>query len=190
MNPPIDFIREKYIKPNNLTQDILCEALKIGKKTMSELYQHKRRFNIQTAQIFAKFFNIKPEFILIKQIEYDLWIDNVNYDDIKPFKQIELQRVKMANTKWILAIINNSISDVLMHYDIKDLENIFKLSKIQKKYHYAIITIFKEVEYNDIIKYCELNNIKKSHIQNLYNFYKTSYNAKKINQYEWLFQDV
>ena len=55
MIAPIDFIKEKYIQPNNLTQDMLCDALGIGKKTISELYQYKRSFTIHTAKKFAKF---------------------------------------------------------------------------------------------------------------------------------------
>ena len=41
MIAPIDFIKEKYIEPNKITQDKLCEILQIGKKTISELYQKK-----------------------------------------------------------------------------------------------------------------------------------------------------
>ena len=37
MISPIDFIKEKYIEPNKITQDILCRELQIGKKTISEL---------------------------------------------------------------------------------------------------------------------------------------------------------
>ena len=32
MIAPIDFIKEKYIEPNKITQDKLCEILQIGKK--------------------------------------------------------------------------------------------------------------------------------------------------------------
>lgn len=32
MIAPIDFIREKYIEPNKITQDKLCKSLDIGKK--------------------------------------------------------------------------------------------------------------------------------------------------------------
>ncbi|WP_113871478.1 helix-turn-helix domain-containing protein [Arcobacter sp. CECT 9188] len=56
MLAPIDFIKEKYIEPNKITQDKLCEVLQIGKKTISELYQKKRAFTIHTAKKFAKFF--------------------------------------------------------------------------------------------------------------------------------------
>jgi len=50
MIAPIDFIKEKYIEPNKITQDKLCEILQIGKKTISELYQKKRGFTIHTAK--------------------------------------------------------------------------------------------------------------------------------------------
>lgn len=189
MIAPIDFIKEKYIKPNNITQDMLCDSLKIGKKTISEIYQHKRSFTIHTAKKFAQFFGLKSEFILMKQIEYDLSLDKKDYDFIKPFKIITLENNKLNIAKWILSTINNSISDKQMHYSIQDLHSIFE-TEIEKKYHYAIISIFKEVIYEDVIKYCELHNIKKSNIKKLYEFYKTSFNAKKVKQYEWLFKEL
>jgi len=186
MIAPIDFIKEKYIIPNNITQDMLCSSLKIGKKTISELYQHKRSFTIHTAKKFAQFFSIKVEFILMKQMEYDLSLDKEEYEFIKPFELISLEDKKINTAKWILSTINNSISDKQMHYSIEDLNTIFITPSIEQKYHYAITTIFKEVMYEDVVKYCELNNIKRLNIKKLYEFYKSSFNAKEIKEYEWL----
>jgi len=190
MIAPIDFIKEKYIEPNSITQDMLCSSLKIGKKTISELYQHKRSFTIYTAKKFAQFFGLKAEFILMKQIEYDLALDKETYEFIKPFTIIKLEDKKINSAKWILATINNSISNKQMHYSVEDLNNIFNIPSIEQKYHYAITTIFKEVMYEDVLKYCELNSIKKSNIKKLYEFYKTSFNTKEINQYEWLLEEL
>ena len=190
MIAPIDFIKEKYIIPNNITQDMLCESLDIGKKTISELYQHKRGFTLHTAKKFAQFFDLKPEFIMMKQIEYDLAKDKEDYSNIKPFVELQQETEIQNNSKWILASINNSISDEKNHYTIEDLYDIFATPSTDKKYHYAITIIFKEVDYNDIIKYCELNNISRSNLKALYNFYKTTYNSKKVNEYEWLFKEL
>lgn len=187
MIAPIDFIKEKYIKPNKLTQDILCEKLHIGKKTMSELYQHKRSFTIHTAKKFAKFFNIKPEFILMKQLEYDLSKDDNSYKDIKPYEDIKQEDIKLNNAKWILSSINNSISNKSQHYTIDDIYNIFDITNFNdKENHYAILTIFKEVDSDDIIKYCELNNISRENLKELYLFYKRNFNGKEVRKYEWL----
>ncbi|WP_310441100.1 hypothetical protein [Sulfurimonas sp.] len=190
MIAPIDFIKEKYIEPNNITQDMLCSSLKIGKKTISELYQHKRGFTIHTAKKFANFFGLKAEFILMKQIEYDLSLDKEDYEFIRPFNEVALEDKKLGSAKWILATINNSISDKRMHYSIDDLHSIFSIPSIEQKYHYAITTLFKEVSYEDVVKYCELHNVKKSNIKKLYEFYKTTFNAKEIEQYEWLFEEL
>lgn len=46
------------------------------------------------------------------------------------------------------------------------------------------------MDYSDVIKYCELTNVKKSNIKQLYDFYKTTYNANKVNEYEWLFEEL
>lgn len=190
MIAPIDFIKEKYIEPNNITQDMLCNSLKIGKKTISELYQHKRSFTIHTAKKFALFFGLKSEFILMKQIEYDLAKDKEKYEFIKPFAVAELEDKKINSATWILATINNSISDERMHYSLEDLNTIFITPSTEQKYHYAIITIFKEVMYEDVVKYCELYSIKKLNIKKLYEFYKTSFNPKEIKQYEWLLEEL
>ena len=188
MIAPIDFIKEKYIEPNKITQDKLCEVLQIGKKTISELYQKKRGFTIHTAKKFSKFFDLKPEFILMKQVEYDLFLDKENYDFIKPYNQLFLEDKKISIAKWILSIINNSISDKRLHYNLDDLHNIFSKPTIDKKYQYAITTIFNEVNYDDAIKYCEIFNIDKTNLKILYEHYKGSYNTKEISQYEWLFK--
>lgn len=190
MISPIDFIKEKYIEPNRITQDLLCKELKIGKKTISELYQHKRSFTIHTAKKFSNFFGIKPEFILMKQLEYDLSLDTEDYAFIKPYSKVSFQEKQKSTAKWILSSINNSISDKRLHYNLEDLLNIFTSSNIKIKYHYAITTLFKEVEYEDVIKYCELYNIKKSNIKKLYEFYLTQYNTKGIPQYEWLLEEL
>lgn len=188
MIAPIDFIKEKYIEPNKITQDKLCEILQIGKKTISELYQKKRGFTIHTAKKFAKFFDLKPEFILLKQMEYDLSLDKENYDFIKPYNKFLEEEKKTSISKWILSIINNSISDKRLHYTLDDLYNIFSKPTTDKKYQYAITTIFNEVNYDDVIKYCEIFNIDKTNLKILYDYYKDQYNAKEISEYEWLFK--
>jgi len=190
MIAPIDFIREKYIIPNKITQDMLCNALKIGKKTISELYQHKRGFTLHTAKKFAKFFGLKPEFILLKQIEYDLANDKENYDFIKPYSEISKEEKKQNIANWILSSINNSISDENLHYTLDDLYKIFSIPSLEQKYHYAIITIFKEVDYEDIIKYLQINQIDKDRLKILYDFYLKQYNSKEILQYEWLLKKL
>ncbi|MDD2699398.1 MAG: hypothetical protein PHF17_11415 [Arcobacteraceae bacterium] len=189
MIAPIDFIREKYIEPNKITQDAICDALQLGKKTVSELYQKKRGFTIHTAKKFGLFFGLKPEFILMKQVEYDLFLDKEEYQFIKPYLEMSTEEKKLSLAKWILATINNSISDQRLHYDFKDLDTIFQEVNTNMQYQYAITTIFKEVNYEDIVKYCELWNIKKANLRKLYQFYLTQYNAKVIAQYEWLLEE-
>lgn len=190
MIAPIDFIRKKYIEPNHITQDMLCKELDIGKKTISELYQHKRGFTLHTAKKFAKFFNLKVEFIMMKQLEYDLANDKEEYADIKPFEVILNEDKKLNITGWILSSINNSISDEKMHYSVNDLYEIFHNSNTSKQYHYAILTLFKEVEYSDILKYCELFNIDKNNLKTIYEFYKEEFNKEDIKEYEWLFKEL
>ncbi len=190
MLAPIDFIKEKYIIPNKITQDMLCKSLKLGKKTVSELYQHKRGFTIHTAKKFAKFFGLKPEFILKKQIEYDLAHDENEYDFILPYSELSLEMEKQNSAKWILSFINNSISEKDMHYTTDDLYQIFTKASLEKKYHYAILTLFKEVSYEDVIKYMQLYEIPKKNLKKLYDFYLKQFNTREIAQYEWLLKEL
>lgn len=188
MLAPIDFIKEKYIKPNNITQDFLCESLGLGKKTISELYQHKRSFTIHTAKKFAKFFGLKPEFIMMKQLEYDLANDTQSYDDIVAFKELSKNQKQDSISKWILSTINNSISNKEEHYTSSDLLTILQKADVSKKYHYAIVSLFKEVEYDDVLEYCKVFDIDKKNLKMLYDFYKSEFNVKEIADYEWLFK--
>jgi addiction module HigA family antidote len=186
MLAPIDFLKEKYIEPNKITQDKLCEVLQIGKKTISELYQKKRGFTLHTAKKFARFFGLKPEFILMKQVEYDLFLDKEEYAFIKPYNELSQEEKKISTAKWILATINNSISDKRLHYNLDDLYTIFSTATTNIQYQYAITILFKEVSYEDVIKYCEVYNIEKANLKKLYEHYINQYNTKVIPQYEWL----
>ena len=190
MLAPIDFIKEKYIKPNNITQDFLCESLNLGKKTISELYQHKRGFTIHTAKKFAKFFELKPEFIMMKQLEYDLAHDTKDYDDIVAFQELSQNQKQDSISKWILSTINNSISDKSAHYNSHDLLSILGKTDTSKRYHYAIVSLFKEVEYDDLLEYCKVFNIDKRNLKTVYEFYKTEFDGKEIESYEWLFEEL
>ena len=190
MLAPIDFIKEKYIKPNSITQDFLCEALNLGKKTISELYQHKRGFTIHTAKKFSKFFGLKPEFIMMKQLEYDLAYDKNDYDDIVAFQELSKNQKQESISKWILSTINNSISDKSAHYRSNDLLIILKKFDTSKQYHYAIVSLFKKVEYDDLLEYCKVFNIEKRDLKIVYDFYKTKFNANVIESYEWLFKEL
>ena len=45
-----------------------------------------------------------------------------------------------------------------------------------------------EVNYDDVIKYCEIFDIDKTNLKIVYEYYKGQYNAKEISEYEWLFK--
>ena len=99
---PMDFLREEFIEPMGVTQDMLHKRLNISMKTVSELYQHKRVFTVSTAKKFAQFFNLEAEQLLQMQVRYDLAMDE-KHSSVEPF---ELP----ANTKKILQLINKNFS--------------------------------------------------------------------------------
>jgi plasmid maintenance system antidote protein VapI len=53
---PMDFLREEFIEPMGVTQNILHENLDMSMKTISELYQHKRSLTVSTAKKFRTIF--------------------------------------------------------------------------------------------------------------------------------------
>jgi hypothetical protein len=77
-----------------------------------------------------------------------------------------------------------------MHYSVEDLYDIFHNTNTSKQYHYAILTLFKEVDFNDVLNYCELFNIDKNNLKTMYEFYKEKFNKEDIKEYEWLFKEL
>ena len=63
----------------------------------------KERF-YYTYKKILKFFDLKPEFILLKQMEYDLSLDKENYDFIKPYNKFFKREKKHIYSK--MDIIN------------------------------------------------------------------------------------
>ena len=59
----------------------------------------------------------------------------------KPYNKFLERRKKISIAKWILSIINNSISDQKTHYSLDDLYNGIFSKTTDKKYQYAITTI-------------------------------------------------
>lgn len=54
----------------------------------------------------------------MKQLEYDLAHDCENNYEIKPFNEMLIDDKKLSIAQWVLATINNSISDSKMHYTL------------------------------------------------------------------------
>ena len=71
---PGEILLEEFVKPYKLTQRQLCEALGVGIKTISEIYNKKRGISPVMALKLANFFGTTPEFWLSAQNAYDLYV--------------------------------------------------------------------------------------------------------------------
>lgn len=66
-------LKEDFAKPLGLTQEKIAKDLKIGIKTLSELYNEKRGISPLMALKLANYFGTTPEFWMNLQSQYDLY---------------------------------------------------------------------------------------------------------------------
>lgn len=84
---PGEILLEEFVKPLNLTQKQLCEALNVGIKTISEIYNKKRNISPLMALKFSKLFGTTPEFWLNAQSAYDIYVTyEAKKDEIESIK--------------------------------------------------------------------------------------------------------
>ncbi|WP_373033629.1 HigA family addiction module antitoxin [Sulfurovum sp.] len=157
---PMDFLRKHYIEPAGLTQDMLCKHLVLGKKTISELYQHKRGLTVSTAKKLGKLFDVSPQKLLEMQVSYDLEND-LTEPDIKP---LDLP----ANTKSLLTLLNANRSGD--KYTTADLVKLFRDDQefTNSKLLYALFT---KAPLSKVVKYMADMRIGVSHLKHLYRLY-------------------
>lgn len=68
-----DMLIEDFMRPMNLTQAALAEAMGVPRKHVNELVNNKRAVTVATALILARVFNNSPDFWLNTQRRNDLW---------------------------------------------------------------------------------------------------------------------
>ncbi len=86
---PGEILLEEFVKPYGLTQKQLCNLLNVGIKTISEIYNKKRRITPVMALKLSKLFGTTPEFWLNAQNCYDLYIAyEQQKDEIDNIKKI------------------------------------------------------------------------------------------------------
>jgi len=66
-------LKEEFAVPLNLTQAKLSKDLKVGIKTLSELYNEKRGITPLMALKLSEYFGTTPQFWLNLQNAYDLY---------------------------------------------------------------------------------------------------------------------
>ena len=68
-----EILVEEFMKPMNLTQTALAEAMGVQRKHVNELCNGRRNVTAATALILARVFGNSPEFWLDGQRRTDLW---------------------------------------------------------------------------------------------------------------------
>jgi addiction module HigA family antidote len=71
--PPGEILRHEFLKPLNLSQKELAEALGIQRVHLSKIIRGKRAITPDTAFRLARFFDTTPEFWLGLQTDGTLW---------------------------------------------------------------------------------------------------------------------
>lgn len=174
---PIDFLRDEFIEPMGVTQNMLHESLNMSMKTISELYQHKRAFTVSTARKFGQYFMVDAEQLLQMQVKYDLAMGDKN-SFVRPFEV-------PSNTKSVLNLLNQKS---LNEYTFKDLHNLFGESTYKNNGE-LVELLFKSVPLNKIVKYMLDMGIGLSHLKRLYSYYTEKLNGKSHASFERLLMD-
>ena len=175
---PIDFLRKQFIEPMGLTQDKLCEHLLLGKKTVSELYQHKRGLTVSTAKKLGKLFDFSPQRLLEMQVAYDLEND-LSDPVVKPLKL-------SANTKSLLKLLNTGTSSKA--FTALDLVTLFREHQASVDSD-LVSALFTKVPLSKVVKYMADMRIGVSHLKHLYMLYTKKLGGKPNRTYERLLAD-
>jgi addiction module HigA family antidote len=68
-----EILTEEFMRPLNLTQGALAEAMGVQRKHVNELCNERRNMTATTALILARVFGNSPDFWLNVQRRTDLW---------------------------------------------------------------------------------------------------------------------
>jgi antitoxin HigA-1 len=90
-----EILTEEFMKPMNLTQTALAEAMGVQRKHVNELCNERRAVTAATALILARVFGNSPDFWLNVQRRSDLWEAT--------HSPRELQRIKRARPLTVAA---------------------------------------------------------------------------------------
>ncbi len=81
---PGEILNEEFLKPLNLTQNHLAQAIQVPRSRVSRIIAGKCAITADTAMRLAEFFGNSAQFWLNLQNHYDLQnIKNLNWQEIK-----------------------------------------------------------------------------------------------------------
>jgi len=83
---PGEMLQEEFLKPLDLTQQALADAMGVTRRTVNEICNNKRSLTADSALMLSRVFGTSPDFWLNIQHRLDLW--NVVHDE-KRMKRVE-----------------------------------------------------------------------------------------------------
>jgi len=88
---PGEMLLEEFLKPMDLTQRQLAEAIHVPYQRINELINGRRGMTPSTALRLAKFFGVSPDFWMNLQLRWDLYFAQRSEND-------ELRNIKPLST--------------------------------------------------------------------------------------------
>ena len=90
---PGEMLREEFLKPMNISQRDLANAIHVPYQRVNELVNKKRGVTPSTALRLSKFFGVSADFWLNLQIRWDLFnaqaAEQKELDSIKGFQDVQ-----------------------------------------------------------------------------------------------------
>jgi len=91
--PPGEIIKHEFLKPLNMTQKQLADAIGVTRVRINEIILGKRSVTPDTAFRLARYFNTTPEFWIGLQTDVQMWntlnSNKSDYDQIRPANTAE-----------------------------------------------------------------------------------------------------
>ena len=70
---PGEILKEEFMIPLRISQQSMAEHLKVSRKHVSDIVNHRKPVSLEIAQRLAKFFDTSIELWIQGQLAYDIW---------------------------------------------------------------------------------------------------------------------
>ena len=78
---PGEVLQKEFLEPLGLSQNKLAIAIRVPARRINEIVLGKRRITANTALRLARYFKMSPEFWLGLQMDYDLDLEQDQFED-------------------------------------------------------------------------------------------------------------
>ncbi len=85
---PGEVLQKEFLEPLELSQNKLAQAIRVSARRINEIVLGKRRITANTALRLARYFGMSPEFWLGLQMDYDLDVEQDQFES-RIFDEVE-----------------------------------------------------------------------------------------------------